>query len=756
MNPFRRKPAEEAPQRDPAIVAIACRTRAGWDLMTIRSGADALELIATERFAAEDARASQWIGGQRAGHTVVALPGADVIVRAVQLPSADEGRLESALQLNATTFVLGRTPDWRVASALLPRERGEGVRTGLVTEWPEDAERPHLPAGIHEGRNTSFAPAVAGLAALSAWTDGTLVSVDAANGVLSICVPTSQGLLIRTVRAGGAGESIEPSDVAQAVGEACVHASVPAAEIPAAIAGAVQSASSVLGGGFGCSGGDLRRLSQMLTGMTAADASAWWREHGLAVGLAAAATGPMLALTRLQSTDLGARPDRASVFINRLSEPRTARRVLVAGVLCFVLGPLVIEGARLLLLRWKLPDLQAYQRAEDIDRRKQAMYRVLGRQGASMTKTLSDIASCAPDGAEIEFINVAQSAKGQSVTLRGKARPAGGQQSSEVMITMERQLRESGAFESIQRSSEAPDSRGYQEFTLNATAVRPTYPVSFPESQDFARKSMRIRRYGPPPADVDAVASGLNPKDLEAAKAAGAKGTHADEEMDGAETGTSDSRAATVAHAGDTSRGAAQPGAAVRGAASTEAHKSGDPTGTRGTTSTTLEGSTTLKGAESKASGAQVADTKVADSKSADGKSADSKSADSKNAEGKTAASKASDAKTAEAKTDDAKSGDAKGDDSKAAARAARSSGSGRGALATRSKPGGSSEPEPAPTPLSQNEINQMSKEEARAALVLVSKARNRADLSDEVQARLKEEFNLLLERCKQEPTSTK
>jgi hypothetical protein len=725
MNPFRRKPTEEAPQRDPAIVAIACRTRAGWDLMTVRSGAAALELVATERFAAEDARASQWIDGQRAGHTVVALPGADVIVRAVQLPSADEGRLESALQLNATTFVLGRTPFWRVASALLPRERGDGIRTGLVTEWPEDAERPHLPAGIHEGRNTSFAPAVAGLAALSAWTEGTLVSVDAANGVLSICVPTSQGLLMRTVRAGGAGESIEPSDVAQAVGEACVHASVPAAEIPAAIAGAVQSASSVLGGGFGCSSADLRRLSQMLTGVTASDASGWWREHGLAIGLAAAATGPMLALTRLQSTDLGARPDRTSVFINRLSEPRTARRVLIAGVLCFVLGPLVIEGARLLLLRWKLPDLEAYQRAEDTDRKKQAMYRVLGRQGASMTKTLSDIACCAPDGAEIEFINVAQSAKGQSVTLRGKARPAGGQQSSEVMIAMERQLRESGAFESIQRSSEAPDSRGYQEFTLNATAVRPTYPVSFPESQDFARKSMRVRRYGQPPADVDPVASGLNPKDIEASKAGGAKATQEDAQADGAEAGTSDSDEATVANAGDASAGAS------------------------------------LKGAETKAPSARVADAKTADSKGAgdksaddkvaDSKGADSKGADGKGADGKSTETKASDSKTAEAKTDDAKSGDAKGEDSKAAARAARSSGSGRGALATRSKPGGSSEPEPAPTPLSANEINQMSKEEARAALVLVSKARNRADLADDVQARLKEEFNLLLERCKRD-----
>ena len=723
MNPFRRKPTEEAPPRDPAIVAIACRTRAGWDLMTVRSGAEALELVATERFAADDARASQWIDAQRAGHAVVALAGADVIVRAVQLPSADEGRLESALQLNATTFVLGRTPEWRVASALLPRERGEGIRTGLVTEWPEDSERPHLPSGVHEGRHTSFAPAVAGLAALSAWTEGTLVSVDAANGVLSICVPTSQGLLMRTVRAGGVGESIEPSDVAQAVGEACVHASVPAAEIPAAIAGAVQSASSVLGGGFGCSNVDLQRLSAMLTGVHAADTQGWWREHGLAVGLAAAATGPMLALTRLQSTDLGARPDRTSVFVNRLSEPRTARRVLVAGLLCVVLGPLVIEGARLLLLRWKLPDLEAYLRAEDTDRRKQAMYRVLSRQGASMTKTLSDIACCAPDGAEIEFINIAQSAKGQAVTLRGKARPAGGQQSSEVMISMERQLRESRAFDSILRSAELPDSRGYQGFTLTTTAIKPTSPVTFPESQDFARKSMRVRRYGPPPADVDAVASGLNPKDIEAMNAAGRKG-EGEESADQDETGTSGAREATVANADS----------APTGAAAAAASRATDGAGSRGTV-------TTPKGAESKASSVRTPEPKTAETKTAE----------TKTAESKTAGSKAGDSKSAAAKADDDSPENATGEDSKAAARAARSAGSGRGALATRSKPGGSSEPDPAPAPLSANEISQMSKEEARVALGLVSKARNRADLPDDVQARLKEEFNLLLERCKKD-----
>ena len=88
---------------------------------------------------------------------------ADVIVRTVQLPSADEERLAGALQLNASTFVLGRTPHWRVASALLPRERG-GVRTGLVIEWPEDSAAPDAePALADDLAPTTYAPAIAGL-----------------------------------------------------------------------------------------------------------------------------------------------------------------------------------------------------------------------------------------------------------------------------------------------------------------------------------------------------------------------------------------------------------------------------------------------------------------------------------------------------------------------------------------------------------------------------------------------------------------
>jgi hypothetical protein len=74
-----------------------------------------------------------------------------------------------------------------------------------------------------------------------------------------------------------------------------------------------------------------------------------------------------------------------------------------------------------------------------------------------------------------------------------------------------------------------------------------------------------------------------------------------------------------------------------------------------------------------------------------------------------------------------------------------------RGALATHGTPAGSNEPEPPPPALSANEINAMTKEEARDTLVRVSKARQRADLDDATKERLRNEFNQLLERCKRE-----
>ena len=669
MSKSRRKSEASAPTRDPRVVAVVRRTAAGFAMAAARQEAGGLRVVAVGSAGAEGREAAEWVRSRQAGRTVVALPGEQVIVRAVQLPDADEQRLQGALELNASTFVLGRTPAWRVASALLPGVRGNGLRTGLVAEWPEESGAPELPAGVAEGADLSFAPCVAGLAALVGIAKDPLVHVDAATGVLSVCVPTAAGVLARTVRVSQAGGRIAAQDVAQAVGEACVHAGLSGAEIPAVIGRAVEAAKPAIEGGFGCTRADLERLAEAIPSPDGEGDARWWREHGLEAGLAAAALGPAAALTRMQSSNLGARPDRAAALLNRLSEPRTARRLIVAGTIAIVLGPLALEGARLLLLRWKLPDLPAYLKAEEVDRRKQAMYRALGRQGASMTKTLSDLACCAPDGVEMEFVNITQASKGQAVTVRGKARPSGKMQGTEVLLEMERQLRESGAFEAIQRSSDPPDARGYQAFTVGATAVRPTYLVAFPEAQDYAKVSMRERRYGPPPSDVDPVASGL-----------GAQWTP------GAEVPASRPEAAPAPTADHATEGDHQQ---------VGSGKAPEP------------GTTNGSGAQKPAPAEARADPTDAERDSGEGSRA---------------------------------------------GRGSRGGGGSRSGLATRSNPGSSgSEPEPPPPPLTENEINKMSRQEARDWVVKVSRARNRADLDQPVQERLKREFDLLIERCKRE-----
>jgi hypothetical protein len=659
---------------------------------------------------------------------VVGLTGAGVIVRAVQLPDAERERLESALELNATTFVLGRTPTWRVASAVLPDARGEGVRTGIVAEWPLTDLAPALPTGVPETADTTFAPEVAALAALAGRAVDPLVLVDAEHGSVTITVPTSKGLLARVIRAGGEGVGIEESDIARAVGEACMHAAVPAGEIPVAIARARAAAAGALGGGLGCTPEDAQRLSAAVRG---GGDGAWWKENGFAAGLALGATGPTAPLTQLHSMDLGARADRIGAVLNRIAEPRTAARVLAAGILVAVLGPLALEGARLLVLRWKLPDLAAYRKAEDEDRKRRALYGVLSRHASSMSKTLSDLACSAPDGIEVETINVTQAAKGQAITVRGKARPAGGMQGSEVILTMEEQLRKSGAFEGITRSSELPDARGYQEFSITAVAIKPTVTVAFPEDQDFAKKSMRVRRYGPPPADVDVAASGIDAQDLELMRGAGAGGAaKATAEAKGA-------GADEAAHGGTSADDAATPDTTVAARPSRGGSSKTD------TATAPAAGTRTTDAAKPAAAPASAATTTTDTATAGTGQPAAAGSAATRTATA-TPPAAAGAATPAPASA----GGDAAAGTSAASGTTIRPSRGNRG-LATHGNPGGSNEPEPPPPALTANEINAMSKEEARDALVRVSKARQRADLDDATKARLKVEFDNLLERCK-------
>jgi hypothetical protein len=62
---------------------------------------------------------------------------------------------------------------------------------------------------------------------------------------------------------------------------------------------------------------------------------------------------------------------------------------------------------------------------------------------------------------------------------------------------MERQMVESRVFDRVQKKWDPPDAKGSTGFTLSAVVARPTFRPSYAADQDFARRTLSDRRYGP-------------------------------------------------------------------------------------------------------------------------------------------------------------------------------------------------------------------------------------------------------------------
>jgi hypothetical protein len=679
-------------------VAVFHATAEGFQGLIARRTPSGIEALDTKAFAAGDAGAAQWAADNLAARVVMLLPPGSVIVRAVQMPHAPEDKLASALDLNATTFVLGRTPAHRVATAILPGEHGpDRLRTGLVAEWPEDHAPPALPGGTSEIEGLTFAPEVAGLAALTVAADEPLVAVERTDGAVAVAAPTTKGVLVRIVRAAVDEHGVDAGEIARAMGEACVHAGVPTAEINAVVGRTRDAARAASIGGFGCGASAITGLERAVRVAEMGDPAEWWRTHGVLAGTALAALGPCMELTRLSSQDPGARPDRVAAVVNRLAEPRVRNALLATAAALIVIGPPLFQGIRLQILRWKLPDVEAYEKAERTDEQRRAMYRILSRNAASMTKTLSDVAANTPQGIELDFVGIAPTARGQALTLRGRAAAVGQKSGTDALLQMEDLLRSSGMFEGITRSSEPPNAAGSQDFSIAAVATRPTEIARYPKERDPAVTSWRVVRYGPPPADTDWAAEGLPEPAAGGAPASG----------DGAvATGA---RTPVLAHAGtasDTEAPATTVGAGpatVTGTRGSGRAGAAAPTDAAGTAHPAPTGTPAHAGAPAPSNGAA----------------------------GAVAGASAEGART-----------------TRPAAGTASSGGLARRGAALG---GSSNEPEPPPPPITEAEVNALTKAEAHERLTLVAKARNRADLDDEVKVRLRKEFDMLLERCKRD-----
>jgi hypothetical protein len=617
--------------------------------------------------------------GQRPpGASIVLLSTGRTLCRNIELPDASDSQLETALRLQIEALQLGSVPEHRTGAVVLPREMAAEGRIGLSVEWPGAEPVPSTPRDLPPDGDPLFAGDASVLVALAhAGLQGPLVLASEDRRALTFAFRAPKGLVVRSSRLDPAEW---PAGAETAVLESALRAGSDAAGMRALLGQLREALANAGESGLGCTSADLDRLPD-ITGI--AEESEWWRVHGPSVGAALAWFGPLRPLVSLRAQPKGERPSRFGEWMNRLEDPALATRLLVAALITIALAPPIVSGARLLLLRWKVGDLAAREQANLAHRQRVSMYSELQRRAWPMTKLLGDLACVTPEGVEWESVNMSQD---RNIMIQGFARPHDNLNGTEVLLKMERQLRDSRVFDRVQRKWDAPDGKGTVRFQISASVARATQRPNYSSEQDFGKKTLSERRYGPEKPDTtetasDAATAPPDPASLPSEPSLGEP-------------------AAEVA-AATTSEGGAKPS------------EKSTPTGKRATTAASKPSSKVAK--TERRSGSDTIASGGANEASAEAGS----DADDKSGRGSRRSS--------------ASAGSTPG----LARRSERN-------------PGSSDAEFKAPEPLSDAAIAAMTTEEIKSTLSKVSEARNRIPKDDtETQTRLKAEFNKLMARLR-------
>ena len=423
------------------------------------------------------------------GTAIGVLPTGRTLCRTVELPDAADTQLATALRLQIDTLQLGSLPAHRTGLAVLPRELSSAGRLGMSTEWPAGEPAPSMPRDLPPESEVLFASdAPALLALLQTGLQGPLVSVSEDRRAITFVMRAPRGVVVRCSRVDPADW---PGSAEAAVLESALRAGADEAGLRGLLAPLRRALERAGEGGMGCTESDLAALAARV----GVDRDAgWWRTHGLAVGTALAWFGPLRPLVSLRTQPPGERAGRLGEWLNRLAEPALATRLLVAAILTIALAPPIISGTRLLILRWKIGDLAERERANTTHRQRVALYGELQRRAWPMGKLLGDLACVTPEG--IDWTDITLS-RDRNISLQGFARPHDGMNGTEVLLKMESQMRDSRIFDKVQRKWDAPDGKGAVRFQISASVARATQRPNYPIEQDFGRKTLAERRYGP-------------------------------------------------------------------------------------------------------------------------------------------------------------------------------------------------------------------------------------------------------------------
>ncbi|MSQ90086.1 MAG: hypothetical protein EXS01_01655 [Phycisphaerales bacterium] len=489
---------------DPDRVAIlSLRQRqgevAGCDALLARVRNGRVELLDSKEIIGSTALvdARLWIEQNLAARTIVMLAGSDVVCRTMKMPSASADQLEMALRLQVENLLVGGAARWRTNAVLLPTSDPERERAALMVEWPLASAGPAIPSSLVDQLDISFAPPIAALVALvtGSISDGgpesLAVHLERSTGAISIAYSDGIHGAFRTVREDGTDEAEWKAAILRSTIETLLLANVPEHALNAAV-GSLEAAL------HGQSDGLLAPLSsgvsafEMLADKLPTDAI-WWTRYGLLLGTAIALSGPLARISTLKARARVADENLRARMVRAASTPRIATRLAVAALLVAAIVPPAFSGSRLLYLNWMLPDSDAYERALTRSDQQTAMYREIEKYAWPTSKLLADLSSTTPEGIELESIALNQ---GSALDLHGNAKPQGSSSAADAILLMERQLVESRIFSRIEKHWDAPNQNGVISFDMKATVTNPTLIPNFPEAQDFARRTLRDRRYG--------------------------------------------------------------------------------------------------------------------------------------------------------------------------------------------------------------------------------------------------------------------
>jgi hypothetical protein len=646
-----------------------------------------------------------WLHELMPERVVVIVPGNEVILRSIALPRATPAQQQQALSLQAEGALAPDAPRCRSACAVVPDgSTGAEERLGIVLEWkPGGAVQ--LPPGLKadDGRRATHGPVaprvtftapVAGLLGLMS-ADGLgraarmCIDVQPSTGSVAVVASREGHLVARTL----IERSDDASEFAGAISEAVNDTAMLGHWSEDDLIAARRAMPAAFAQGFaGLAGADA--LGSALAG--APDDAAWRAQFGDLAGVALALRSPLSPLLGLMPIEPRRSQGLLIDALARMDSPAFTKRALIAAGLAVVFGPMAVAGLRLAWLNFRLADAAAFEAAMVSSERRIALYGQVDKLGWPMSKLLSDVACTTPDGIELESINIDH---GSNVQLRGLARGVGELSSVDAIVMMEERMRASKVFSRIVKSWEEPKG-GSTEFSITAQVADPMLIVRYSESQDYGKKSLAEQRWGPVDADGFLIEAGSTPA---------------------APTPTT-----PVASGGQ------QPVAIVPDMVAGDAPGVGVPTVvTNGEPVAASTGARSTPAGAAAAAASEAARAPEAVSGETNGSTAD-------------AAVAANGEAPAEA--------DGESREGRGGRRGGLPGASGPTEASRRGRPAvGAAQPaeQPIPPALTQDQVDAMSRDEARDMLIKIAAVRQRDGLDEETTARLKRDFDMLKARTR-------